>query len=151
MDNMVFGERLKKEREKRDWSQVDLAEKIYVSRQSISKWETGKNYPSIEVIIELSNLFDITIDELLRSDGDLKKKIIRDSKQLDFLNLKDYLMLIAGILSGIMLVSILKNGEVNWTVTGTTIVLSILGFFCILLIRVEMKKAAVKKSGAFVE
>lgn len=103
------------------------------------------------MIIELSNLFDITIDELLRSDGDLNKKIIRDSEKLDFLNLKAYFMLIAGILSGIMLVSILKNGEVNWTVTGTTIVLSILGFFCILLIRVEMKKAAVKKSGAFVE
>ena len=45
-----FGERLKKEREKRGWSQTFLAEKIHVSRQSVSKWETGKNYPSIEEI-----------------------------------------------------------------------------------------------------
>ncbi|MEW9677092.1 helix-turn-helix transcriptional regulator [Lentibacillus sp. L22] len=79
---MIFGERLKKEREKRGWSQTALSEKIHVSRQSVSKWETGKNYPSIEVIIDLSDLFGITIDELLRSDEELKEKVIRDSKQL---------------------------------------------------------------------
>ncbi|WP_099159048.1 helix-turn-helix domain-containing protein [Virgibacillus ndiopensis] len=79
---MIFGERLKIEREKRGWSQTDLAEKIHVSRQSVSKWETGKNYPSIEVIIDLSDLFSITIDELLRSDEELKEKVIQDSKQL---------------------------------------------------------------------
>lgn len=81
---MTFSERLKKEREKRNWSQNELAEKIHVSRQSVSKWETGKNYPSIEIIINLSDLFLITIDELLRSDEELKEKIIRDSKQLAF-------------------------------------------------------------------
>lgn len=79
---MFFGEKLKREREKRGWSQVDLAEKIHVSRQSVSKWETGRNYPSIEVIIDLSDLFGITIDELLRSDEELKEKVIQDSKQL---------------------------------------------------------------------
>lgn len=82
MNNMFFGDKLKKEREKRGWSQDYLAEKIYVSRQSVSKWETGKNYPSIEVIIDLSDLFGITIDELLRSDEELKEKVIQDSKQL---------------------------------------------------------------------
>ncbi|MER2115237.1 MAG: helix-turn-helix transcriptional regulator, partial [Solibacillus isronensis] len=81
---MIFSERLKKEREKRGWSQADLAEKIHVSRQSVSKWETGKNYPSIEVIIDLSDLFGITIDEMLRSDGELKEKVIRDSKKLAY-------------------------------------------------------------------
>jgi transcriptional regulator with XRE-family HTH domain len=82
MRNMIFSERLKREREKKGWSQTELAEKIHVSRQSVSKWETGKNYPSIEVIIDLSDLFGITIDELLRSDEDLKAKVIQDSKQL---------------------------------------------------------------------
>jgi len=81
---MNFGERLKREREKRNWSQAYLAEKIYVSRQSVSKWENGKNYPSIEVIINLSDLFEITIDELLRSDEELTEKVIRDSKQLAY-------------------------------------------------------------------
>ena len=81
---MIFSERLKREREKKGWSQTELAEKIHVSRQSVSKWETGKNYPSIEVIIDLSDLFGITIDELLRSDEELKEKVIQDSKQLAY-------------------------------------------------------------------
>jgi len=85
-----FGEQLKKEREKRGWSQTFLAEKIHVSRQSVSKWETGKNYPSIEVIIELSDLFEITIDELLRSDDALTEKVIQDSKQLAYPKWKDF-------------------------------------------------------------
>lgn len=81
---MIFSERLKEEREKRNWSQSDLAEKIHVSRQSVSKWETGKNYPSIEIIIHLSDLFGITIDELLSSDEELTQKVIEDSKQLAY-------------------------------------------------------------------
>ena len=81
---MIFSERLKQEREKRNWSQSDLSEKIHVSRQSVSKWETGKNYPSIEIIIHLSDLFGITIDELLRSDEELTQKVIEDSKQLAY-------------------------------------------------------------------
>jgi len=101
MSNMIFGERVKKEREKRSWSQTDLAEKIHVSRQSVSKWETGKNYPSIEVIIDLSDLFGITIDEILRSDHELKAKVIRDSKKLAYPKWKvffDCLFLLGGIL-----------------------------------------------------
>lgn len=82
MKKMNFNDRIKKEREKKGWSQAELAEKIHVSRQSVSKWETGKNYPSIEVIIDLSDLFGITIDELLRSDEELKEKVIQDGKQL---------------------------------------------------------------------
>lgn len=81
---MIFSERLKEEREKRNWSQHDLAEKIHVSRQSVSKWETGQNYPSIEIIIHLRDLFSITIDELLRSDEELTQKVIEDSKQLAY-------------------------------------------------------------------
>ena len=84
MKSMILSDRLKREREKRGWSQTELAEKLHVSRQSVSKWETGKNYPSIEVIIDLSDLFGITIDELLRSDEELKEKVIQDSKQLAY-------------------------------------------------------------------
>ena len=84
MNNMILSKRLKEEREKRGWSQTDLADKIHVSRQSVSKWETGKNYPSIEIIIELSDLFGITVDEMLRSDKELKEQVIKDSKKLAY-------------------------------------------------------------------
>lgn len=85
---MIFAEKLKTERKKRGWSQEELAEQLFVSRQSVSKWENGQNYPSIEIIIRLSDLFKITIDELLRSDEELKQKVIKDSKQLAHPKLK---------------------------------------------------------------
>lgn len=97
---MFFGERLKQERKKRDWSQIDLAEKMFVSRQSVSKWETGKSYPSIDVIIKLSELFDITIDELLRGDEVLKDKIYQNDKGSNY---KFQMGLILGIASTVNL------------------------------------------------
>lgn len=42
---MIFAEKLKTERSKKGWSQEELAEKLFVSRQSVSKWENGQNYP----------------------------------------------------------------------------------------------------------
>ncbi|MFD1019531.1 helix-turn-helix domain-containing protein [Thalassobacillus hwangdonensis] len=87
---MIFGEKLKKERTNIGWSQGELAEKIFVSRQSVSKWENGQNYPSIEIIIKLSDLFGVTIDELLRSDEELTEKVIKDSKQLAHPKLKRF-------------------------------------------------------------
>ncbi|MGM7723426.1 helix-turn-helix domain-containing protein [Metabacillus sp. Hm71] len=85
---MNFAEKLKKGRKEKGWSQEELAEKLFVSRQSVSKWENGQNYPSIEIIIKLSDLFNVTIDELLRSDEELKEKVIKDSKQLAHPKLK---------------------------------------------------------------
>ncbi|MFC5732312.1 helix-turn-helix domain-containing protein [Cytobacillus gottheilii] len=85
---MVFGEKLKMERKNKGWSQEELAEQLFVSRQSVSKWENGQNYPSIEIIIRLSDLFEISIDELLRSDEELTEKVIKDSKQLAHPKLK---------------------------------------------------------------
>jgi transcriptional regulator with XRE-family HTH domain len=98
---MIFSEKLKNERKNKGWSQEELAEKLFVSRQSVSKWETGQNYPSIVIIIKLSDLFGITIDELLRSDEELTEKVIKDSKQLAYPRLKFILDVI--FLSGVVL------------------------------------------------
>lgn len=109
---MVFGEKLKHERKKKGWSQEELAEKLYVSRQSVSKWENGQNYPGIEVIIYVSDLFGVTIDELLRSDEELKEKVIQDSKQLAYPKIKflsDMIFLIGFAFLIIKIAAILLN------------------------------------------
>lgn len=85
---MNFGDKLKTERSNNGWSQEQLAEKLFVSRQSVSKWENSQNYPSIEIILKISDLFGVTVDELLRSDEELTKKVIKDSKQLAHPRLK---------------------------------------------------------------
>ena len=130
---MDFSNKLKIEREKRGWSQEELAQKLYVSRQSVSKWENGKNYPNIEVIIELSNLFDITIDALLKNDEDLKEKIVQDSKKSTYLFWQSKVLFILSMIMAIILVSMVKHGEINWvsigkTISGTVIFLIFLYF-----------------------
>ena len=77
---MTFGEKLKKLRLDNNLTQDELAEKIYVTRTAISKWETDKGYPSIESLKQLSKVFNISIDELI-SDSDIEnKKLLEDKK-----------------------------------------------------------------------
>jgi transcriptional regulator with XRE-family HTH domain len=70
---MPFGEILKKLRIDNNLTQDDLADKLYVTRTAISKWETNNGYPSIDSLKLISNLFNITIDELV-SDEDIENK-----------------------------------------------------------------------------
>jgi transcriptional regulator with XRE-family HTH domain len=108
----VFGEKLKAERTRKGWSQEELAEKLFVSRQSVSKWENGQNYPSIEMIIKLSELFGVTVDELLKSDAALTDKVIQDGKRPSYPRLKlvcDVLFLLGVALLFIKIAVMLLN------------------------------------------
>ena len=73
---MILGQRIKEEREKRQWTQDYLAETLNVSRQAISKWEVGSTYPDIDRLVQISNLFGITLDSLIKGDDSLKKSIV---------------------------------------------------------------------------
>ncbi|CAM4293477.1 helix-turn-helix domain-containing protein [Erysipelothrix aquatica] len=70
---MLLNEYLKYYREVNGYTQEALAEKLMISRQAISKWERGESMPDIENIIMLSDLYDISIDQLLRGSKHLKK------------------------------------------------------------------------------
>lgn len=63
---MTLGEKILSLRTARDMSQDDLAEKLEVSRQSVSKWETGQSTPDLDKIIRLADLFGVGVDELVR-------------------------------------------------------------------------------------
>lgn len=65
---MKFGDNLKRVRKMRKISQEDLADKLGVSRQSVSKWETGENYPSMTNILCLCTIFKCQINELVHED-----------------------------------------------------------------------------------
>lgn len=81
---MELGNQLQKLREKHDMSQQDLAEKLNVSRQAIYKWEHNKGYPDIENLIALSDVFQVTVDEMIRSDDKLREKINVDEDDSSF-------------------------------------------------------------------
>ena len=65
---MEFHEKLQELRKSRGLTQEELAESLYVSRTAISKWESGRGYPSIDSLKEISKFFSVTIDELLSGE-----------------------------------------------------------------------------------
>lgn len=68
---MTLGEKMQKLRKARSWTQEELAEKVGVSRQSLSKWESDGALPDTANIIVLADLFGVTTDYLLRSGEDM--------------------------------------------------------------------------------
>ena len=79
---MTFGEKLKKLRTDKNFTQDELAEKLYVTRTAISKWESDRGYPNIDSLKQIAKFFSITIDELL-SSGELLTIAEEDNKRKD--------------------------------------------------------------------
>ena len=65
---MEFGEKLQALRKHRGLTQEELAEALFVSRTAVSKWESGRGYPSIDSLKELSHFFSVSIDDLLSGE-----------------------------------------------------------------------------------
>ena len=65
---MEFNEKLQELRKSRSLTQEELAEALFVSRTAISKWESGRGYPSIDSLKQISRFFSVTIDDLICSD-----------------------------------------------------------------------------------
>ena len=63
---MIFSEKLQLIRKSKGMTQEDLAERLDVSRQAVAKWESGQVYPDISNLIQISNLFNVTVDYLVR-------------------------------------------------------------------------------------
>ena len=70
---MKFGERLKRERIAQQLTQREMAAQLNVSRQTISSWETGNSYPDIDRLIQLSDVYQISLDVLLKEDSGMKE------------------------------------------------------------------------------
>lgn len=65
---MDIGSRIKTLRTEQRLSQGDLAEQLHVTRQTVSNWENNKNYPDLSTLMEITELFDVTFDELIKGD-----------------------------------------------------------------------------------
>lgn len=99
---MDLGSRIKTEREKLNLSQDELAQRMKISRQAISKWETGKSYPDIEKILQLSNIFNLSLDELVKGDKNFQENLIRKGRSnMSGLAILGYLLLALGVIVGI--------------------------------------------------
>jgi len=73
---MKLGSQIKKYRKEEGLSQEDLAQKVFVSRQSVSNWENGKTYPDIKSLLLLSEAFSVSLDLLIKGDVESMKREI---------------------------------------------------------------------------
>ena len=89
---MNVGARIKKHREKQNISQDELALKVFVSRQTISNWETNKSYPDIKSLTMLSNIFHVTLDDFIKGDIEEMKRIVSKEK-IEKFNIMSYIFL----------------------------------------------------------
>lgn len=99
---MEFYEKLQELRKSKGLTQEELAEALYVSRTAVSKWESGRGYPSIDSLKEISSYFSVSIDELL--SGEKLLSIAERENKSNMQNLCDMLIGILDLLSVTLIV-----------------------------------------------
>ena len=78
---MKIGSKLKKARLEKELTQENVANLLNVSRSTISSWEVGRSYPDLDNLVAISDLYDVSLDNLLREDSNMIKKLSLDTKQ----------------------------------------------------------------------
>lgn len=108
---MEFNEKLQELRKSRGLTQEELAEALFVSRTAVSKWESGRGYPSIDSLKEISKYFSVTIDELMT--GEKLISIAEKENKSNIQKLCDLLTGIVDLFSFILIVLPLYPNPIN--------------------------------------
>lgn len=122
---MNLGTQIKKYRAEFSLSQDELAEKLFVTRQSISNWENDKTYPDIKSLVLLSEVFSVSLDQLVKGDVDEMKKEINEQEQVRFQKEGTVLAIIMFVLL-LVPVPLAKFG--GWIGLAVYVVLAVAGF-----------------------
>ncbi|MGI6404876.1 MAG: helix-turn-helix domain-containing protein [Syntrophaceticus sp.] len=134
---MELGKQIKKIRNEMSLSQDALAEKIYVSRQTISNWENDKSYPDVNSLILLSEVFETSIDILIKGDVEIMKEQVKNEDREEFEKLSrvyGFLFLLV-VISPILLAHFLGYvGIVIW------VALMVVAFYLAILLEKKKKQ-----------
>lgn len=123
---MAFSDNLQFLRTRRGQTQEQLAEILEVSRQSVSKWESGQSYPEMDTILRICNLYQVSLDTLLR--GSVEDSLVEDITQYDrFMSsyARRMAFSIGGIIAGVGLCGLLDAKGVAQYLTGAFLLLII--------------------------
>ena len=132
---MELGKQIKKHRQEVQLSQEELAERVYVSRQTISNWENDKSYPDVNSLVLLSETFQISLDNLIKGDIEVMKDVIQ-KEEIEKMNRygKIYtIMLIATAVSAVPLFMLLGV----WALIPWGIIWGISMYFAIMLEKIK--------------
>ncbi len=105
---MNFGERIKSIRKERKLTQEQFASELHVTRQAVSNWENNKNLPDIEMLILISDVFQVSLDDLIKGESTMKEKVIKDGSETRRARFNMISIAVGGglILLGVMLILI---------------------------------------------
>lgn len=95
---MELSKQIKKYRKKQKLSQENLAEKVHVTRHTISNWERGKNIPDLNILILLNQIFNTSLDNLVKGDVGIMEKKLNNKR----FNSWTWIMVIASVLTAIL-------------------------------------------------
>lgn len=124
---MEISTQIKKYRNEMKFSQEELTEKIYVTRQTISNWENEKSYPDIHSLLLLSSLFNVSLDQLIKGDIEIMKKEINKAEVAEF-NWFSKIFSVLFIISIIVFVPLLAFLRIYGAVIWAILYLITLGF-----------------------
>lgn len=134
-EEMKFGKQIKKLRQEAQLSQEELAERIYVSRQTISNWENDKSYPDVNSLVLLSETFQISLDKLIKGDIEVMKDVIQ-KEEIEKMNRYGgiyTMMLIASAVSAVPLFMLLGV----WALIPWGIIWGIAMYFAFMLEKIK--------------
>lgn len=134
---MELGKQIKKYRNELGLSQDALAEKIYVSRQTISNWENDKNYPDVNSLVLLSEVFKVSIDNLIKGDVEIMKEQVNAEDKREFEKLSQ----VFGILFLLVVVSPIPLAHfLNFIGIGIWLVLVGVAFYVAIVVEKKKKQ-----------
>lgn len=134
---MELGKQIKKYRKEISLSQDVLAEKIYVSRQTISNWENDKSYPDVKSLVLLSEVFQVSLDQLIKGDVEMLREQINQADKVKFEHLS---RLFAGMFMVTVLTPIPLAHFLSWAGIGIWIVIFAVAMYLAILVEKEKKK-----------
>ena len=142
---MNFAQKMKSYRQKNNWTQQDIAERLNVSRKTISSWENSRSYPDIFMLVQISDLYRVSLDDLLREDH----KMIDNYKQEHELNKRDkrnfiFSYVINVIMSVILLAKPVIMGNLTLRKFTWVLVLALIFNTLVLLKYIDWKRLKMK-------
>ena len=148
---MNLGSQIKKYRSELSMSQDELAEKVFVSRQSVSNWENDKTYPDIKSLLLLSEVFQVSLDQLVKGDLEIMKKEINTQELASF---KKDAVIMTAFYALMVITPIPLAHFFGWWGMAVYLVISAFGIFWAIRVEKHKKKHDIqtyKEISAFME
>lgn len=142
---MNFAQKMKSYRQKNNWTQQDVAERLTVSRKTISSWENSRSYPDIFMLVQISDLYRVSLDDLLREDH----KMMDNYKQEHEMNERDrrifiFSYVINVIMSVILLIKPVIMDNLTFKRFAWVLVLALIFNTVVLLKYIDWKRLKLK-------